>query len=93
MPEGRTLQLLFGDFDVETSPACSNGSLAISDKKGELKMGMLTQKGIPNFPVVDIFPAVSSHSKLAVQLTLKTMLVFPQTDIVQCAGSGGALRV
>ncbi|XP_011471636.1 discoidin, CUB and LCCL domain-containing protein 1 isoform X2 [Oryzias latipes] len=41
VPEGRTLQLLFGDFDVETSPACSNGSLVISDKKGELKMGPL----------------------------------------------------
>uniref|UniRef100_A0A3B4AIY0 Uncharacterized protein n=1 Tax=Periophthalmus magnuspinnatus TaxID=409849 RepID=A0A3B4AIY0_9GOBI len=27
VPEGRTLRLLFGDFDIENSPGCSNGSL------------------------------------------------------------------
>ncbi|XP_024119286.1 discoidin, CUB and LCCL domain-containing protein 1 isoform X1 [Oryzias melastigma] len=41
VPEGRTLRLLFGDFDVESSPSCSNGSLVISDKKGEIKLGPL----------------------------------------------------
>ncbi|XP_075868681.1 discoidin, CUB and LCCL domain-containing protein 1 [Nelusetta ayraudi] len=39
VPEGRTLRLLFGDFDVESSPACSNGSIVITDKNGELILG------------------------------------------------------
>lgn len=39
VPEGRTLRLLFGDFDVESSPACSNGSMVITDKNGELILG------------------------------------------------------
>lgn len=37
--EGRTLQLLFGDFDIESSPGCSNGSMVITDKNGERTMG------------------------------------------------------
>lgn len=39
VPEGRTLRLLFGDFDVESSPGCSNGSIVITDKSGELSLG------------------------------------------------------
>lgn len=39
VPEGRTLRLLFGDFDVESSPGCSNGSIVITDKNGELILG------------------------------------------------------
>lgn len=39
MPEGRTLRLLFGDFDVESSPGCSNGSIVITDKSGERSLG------------------------------------------------------
>uniref|UniRef100_A0A3Q4G1C4 Si:dkey-34d22.1 n=1 Tax=Neolamprologus brichardi TaxID=32507 RepID=A0A3Q4G1C4_NEOBR len=35
VPQGRTLRLLFGDFDVESSPGCSNGSVMITDKNGE----------------------------------------------------------
>ncbi|XP_077431533.1 discoidin, CUB and LCCL domain-containing protein 1 isoform X2 [Vanacampus margaritifer] len=31
VPQGRTLQLLFGDFDIESSPDCANGSLVITD--------------------------------------------------------------
>uniref|UniRef100_UPI0037E72EBC discoidin, CUB and LCCL domain-containing protein 1 isoform X2 n=1 Tax=Semicossyphus pulcher TaxID=241346 RepID=UPI0037E72EBC len=39
VPEGRMLRLLFGDFDIESSPGCSNGSLVISDKNGEQSLG------------------------------------------------------
>ncbi|KAM9852144.1 discoidin, CUB and LCCL domain-containing protein 1 [Aulostomus maculatus] len=39
VPEGRTLRLLFGDFDVEKSSGCSNGSLLITDKNGEASLG------------------------------------------------------
>lgn len=39
LPEGRTLRLLFGDFDIESSPGCSNGSLVITDKNGYTSLG------------------------------------------------------
>ncbi|KAM3613581.1 uncharacterized protein V6R79_001788 [Siganus canaliculatus] len=39
VPEGRNLRLLFGDFDVESSPGCSNGSLVITDRNGEARLG------------------------------------------------------
>ncbi|KAI3360904.1 hypothetical protein L3Q82_013110 [Scortum barcoo] len=42
--EGRTLRLLFGDFDVESSPDCSNGSLVITDKYGEPTLGPVCGK-------------------------------------------------
>lgn len=41
VPEGRTLRLLFGDFDIESSPGCSNGSLVITDKNGKSSLGKL----------------------------------------------------
>ncbi|XP_076594012.1 discoidin, CUB and LCCL domain-containing protein 1 isoform X1 [Chaetodon auriga] len=44
VPEGRTLRLLFGDFDIESSPGCSNGSLVITDKNGELSLGPVCGK-------------------------------------------------
>ncbi|XP_039974007.1 discoidin, CUB and LCCL domain-containing protein 1 isoform X2 [Xiphias gladius] len=44
VPEGRTLRLLFGDFDVESSPGCSNGSLVITDKNGEPSLGPVCGK-------------------------------------------------
>ncbi|XP_028281397.1 discoidin, CUB and LCCL domain-containing protein 1 [Parambassis ranga] len=44
VPEGRTLQLLFGDFDIESSPGCSNGSMVITDKNGERTMGPVCGK-------------------------------------------------
>ena len=44
MAEGRTLRLLFGDFDIESSPGCSNGSLVITDINGEQSLGKLVQK-------------------------------------------------
>ncbi|XP_042346069.1 discoidin, CUB and LCCL domain-containing protein 1 isoform X2 [Plectropomus leopardus] len=42
--EGRTLRLLFGDFDIESSPGCSNGSLVITDKSGEVRLGPVCGK-------------------------------------------------
>ncbi|XP_074538880.1 discoidin, CUB and LCCL domain-containing protein 1 [Halichoeres trimaculatus] len=39
VPEGRMLRLLFGDFDIESSPGCRNGSLVITDRNGEQSLG------------------------------------------------------
>lgn len=44
VPEGRTLHLLFGDFDIEGSPSCSNGSLVITDKNGYTSLGPVCGK-------------------------------------------------
>lgn len=44
VPERRTLRLLFGDFDIESSPGCSNGSLVITDKNGEPSLGKLVHR-------------------------------------------------
>ncbi|KAM9310617.1 discoidin, CUB and LCCL domain-containing protein 1 isoform 2-T2 [Pholidichthys leucotaenia] len=44
VPEGQTLQLLFGDFDIESSPGCSNGSMVITDKNGENRLGPVCGK-------------------------------------------------
>ncbi|CAG00056.1 unnamed protein product, partial [Tetraodon nigroviridis] len=42
--EGRTLRLLFGDFDVEDSPGCANGSLRITEKNGEPGLGNVDER-------------------------------------------------
>ncbi|KAM4735953.1 discoidin, CUB and LCCL domain-containing protein 1 isoform 2-T2 [Anableps anableps] len=42
--EGRTLRLLFGDFDIESSPGCRNGSIVISGKSGERSLGPVCGK-------------------------------------------------
>ncbi|XP_071757746.1 discoidin, CUB and LCCL domain-containing protein 1 isoform X2 [Centroberyx gerrardi] len=39
VPPGRTLRLLFGDFDIESSPDCSNGSLVITANNGAASLG------------------------------------------------------
>ncbi|XP_037641695.1 discoidin, CUB and LCCL domain-containing protein 1 isoform X7 [Sebastes umbrosus] len=44
VPEGRTLRLLFGDFDVESSPGCRNGSVVITDESGEPSLGPVCGK-------------------------------------------------
>ncbi|XP_038567704.1 discoidin, CUB and LCCL domain-containing protein 1 isoform X1 [Micropterus salmoides] len=44
VPEGRTLRLLFGDFDIESSPDCSNGSLVITYKNGDTSLGPVCGK-------------------------------------------------
>ncbi|XP_068591458.1 discoidin, CUB and LCCL domain-containing protein 1 isoform X1 [Cebidichthys violaceus] len=44
VPEGRTLRLLFGDFDIESSPGCRNGSLVIADKSGDPSLGPVCGK-------------------------------------------------
>lgn len=41
--EGRTLRLLFGDLDIESSPGCSNGSLVIAEKNGKLSLGKVEE--------------------------------------------------
>lgn len=46
MQEGRTLRLLFGDFDVESSPGCRNGSVVITGKSGERRLGELAYDGV-----------------------------------------------
>lgn len=51
VPESRTLRLLFGDFDVERSPSCSNGSLVIVDKNGEPLLGKLVYLGFSSVSV------------------------------------------
>ncbi|MEQ2210704.1 hypothetical protein XENOCAPTIV_017930, partial [Xenoophorus captivus] len=42
--EGRTLRLLFGDFDIESSPGCRNGSIVITGKSGERRVGPVCGK-------------------------------------------------
>ncbi|XP_057689554.1 discoidin, CUB and LCCL domain-containing protein 1 isoform X2 [Corythoichthys intestinalis] len=42
--EGRTLRLLFGDFDIESSPGCINGSLVITDRNGHSILGPVCGK-------------------------------------------------
>uniref|UniRef100_A0A1A7XFX1 Discoidin, CUB and LCCL domain containing 1 n=1 Tax=Iconisemion striatum TaxID=60296 RepID=A0A1A7XFX1_9TELE len=44
VPEGRTLRLLFGDFDIESSPGCGNGSVTITDRAGNAVMGPVCGK-------------------------------------------------
>lgn len=43
--EGRTLRLLFGDFDIEDSPGCANGSLVITGSNGEPRLGNVDELG------------------------------------------------
>ncbi|XP_034031023.1 discoidin, CUB and LCCL domain-containing protein 1 [Thalassophryne amazonica] len=44
VPPGQTLRLLFGDFDIESSPGCRNGSLVITTNNGGLSLGPLCEK-------------------------------------------------
>ncbi|KAF7663874.1 hypothetical protein LDENG_00199400 [Lucifuga dentata] len=44
VPEGRTLRLLFGDFDIESSPGCSNGSLIVTANNRASFLGPLCGK-------------------------------------------------
>ncbi|XP_059921806.1 discoidin, CUB and LCCL domain-containing protein 2 isoform X4 [Gadus macrocephalus] len=41
VPQGRTLRLLFGDFDIEGSVDCTNGSLVITPSNGSPSIGPL----------------------------------------------------
>ncbi|KAM4633619.1 discoidin, CUB and LCCL domain-containing protein 1 isoform 2-T2 [Polymixia lowei] len=43
-PQGRMLRLHFGDFDIESSPDCSNGSLVITANNGAPGLGPLCGK-------------------------------------------------
>uniref|UniRef100_A0A3Q2QCM3 Si:dkey-34d22.1 n=1 Tax=Fundulus heteroclitus TaxID=8078 RepID=A0A3Q2QCM3_FUNHE len=44
VPEGRALRLLFGDFDIEGSPGCRNGSVVITGRSGERRLGPVCGK-------------------------------------------------
>ncbi|KAM4567924.1 discoidin, CUB and LCCL domain-containing protein 1 [Fundulus diaphanus] len=44
VPEGRALRLLFGDFDIEASPGCRNGSIVITGRSGERRLGPVCGK-------------------------------------------------
>ncbi|CAL8247857.1 unnamed protein product [Lota lota] len=44
VPQGRTLRLLFGDFDIKSSVDCSNGSLVITPSNGTPSIGPLCGK-------------------------------------------------
>lgn len=39
VPQGNTLRLYFGDFNLEESENCQGGSLSIADNKGVLLLG------------------------------------------------------
>lgn len=56
MSEGRTLQLLFGDFDIESSPGCGNGSLKIADRNGDLSLGKVDENQLDCLRTVDTVP-------------------------------------
>ena len=42
VPQGRTLRLLLGDFDIEGSVTCTNGSLVITSSNGSPSIGKHT---------------------------------------------------
>ncbi|KAF3691755.1 Discoidin, CUB and LCCL domain-containing protein 1 Precursor [Channa argus] len=44
LPKSQTLRLLFGDFDIESSEGCTNGSLVITDKDGAPQLGPVCGK-------------------------------------------------
>lgn len=44
MSEGQRLRLLFGDFDIEDSPGCANGSLVITERNGEPGLGKVDEQ-------------------------------------------------
>lgn len=48
--EGRTLRLLFGDFDIESSPGCGNGSLLITGDSGGPGLGKSASAAPPPPP-------------------------------------------
>ncbi|XP_051921430.1 discoidin, CUB and LCCL domain-containing protein 1 isoform X2 [Hippocampus zosterae] len=93
VPEGRTLRLLFGDFDIESSPGCSNGSLVITDKYGHPGLGPVCgrlnapQKNmtLASNEVTIIFKSGSHRSGRGFLLSYATDL-YP--DMVSCLQRG-----
>lgn len=63
MSEGRTLQLLFGDFDIESSPGCGNGSLKIADRNGDLSLGKVDENQLYCLRSVDAIPHSLSQQR------------------------------
>lgn len=70
VPEGRTLRLLFGDFDIESSPDCSNGSLVITYKNGDTSLGKIVRRCwntvcLLNASQVDVWSLCLGHYRSA----------------------------
>uniref|UniRef100_A0A3Q2XKJ9 Si:dkey-34d22.1 n=1 Tax=Hippocampus comes TaxID=109280 RepID=A0A3Q2XKJ9_HIPCM len=89
VPEGRTLRLLFGDFDIESSPGCSNGSLVITDKyehpRGSLEKKNSTNMTLASNEVTITFESGSHRSGRGFLLSYATDL-YP--DMVSCLQRG-----
>ncbi|XP_077382717.1 discoidin, CUB and LCCL domain-containing protein 1 isoform X2 [Festucalex cinctus] len=93
VPEGRTLRLLFGDFDIESSPDCTNGSLAITDNNGHPVLGPVcgrlnaSQKNVTlaSNEVTITFKSGSHRSGRGFLLSYATDL-YP--DIISCLQRG-----
>lgn len=81
VPERRTLRLLFGDFDIENSPGCSNGSVVISDQAGK--------------PIIGKFSVLLSLSSVC-QFLLKYLLMdffMLHVIIYDCTHRGDAIQL
>lgn len=93
VPEGRTLRLLFGDFDVESSLDCSNGSFTIIDKNGGTSLGPLcgrlnaSQKNVTlnSNEVIITFKSGPHHSGRGFLLSYATNQ-YP--DLISCLQRG-----
>ncbi|KAM8826012.1 discoidin, CUB and LCCL domain-containing protein 1 [Synchiropus picturatus] len=91
VPEGRTLLLLFGDFDIESSAACSNGSLSITDKNGEVRLGpvcgKLTQKNL-SLPSNEATVAFRSGQHRSGRGFLLSYTTDQHPDLISCLQRG-----
>uniref|UniRef100_A0A4W6CQJ9 Si:dkey-34d22.1 n=1 Tax=Lates calcarifer TaxID=8187 RepID=A0A4W6CQJ9_LATCA len=85
VPEGRTLQLLFGDFDVESSPGCSNGSLVITDNSGKPSLGKLKNVTLRSNEVTITFKSGPHRSGRGFLLSYATDQ-YP--DLISCLRRG-----
>nr|XP_057940312.1 discoidin, CUB and LCCL domain-containing protein 1 [Doryrhamphus excisus] len=97
VPEGRKLRLLFGDFDIESSRGCSNGSLIVTDKSGTLHLGPVcgwlnvSQKNmtLPSNEVTITFKTRSHRSGRGFLLSYATD---QHPDIISCLQRGSHFR-
>ncbi|XP_061772052.1 discoidin, CUB and LCCL domain-containing protein 1 isoform X2 [Nerophis ophidion] len=93
VPEGRTLLLFFGDFNIESSTGCNNGSLIIVDKSGLPYLGPVCGKlnasqmnmTLPSNEVTITFKTMSHRSGRGFLLSYATD-VYP--DIISCLQRG-----
>ncbi|XP_076016809.1 discoidin, CUB and LCCL domain-containing protein 1 [Genypterus blacodes] len=93
VPEGRTLRLLFGDIDIETSPECSNGSLMITASDGASSLGPVCGKleaSLRNvtFTSNEVTVAFSSGSHRSGRGFLLSYTTDLNPDLVSCLHRG-----